>query len=179
MKTPRSTRPKPAEAQLRLVPPPPEVDEDSDYSDAMSAAGRFLGRRAHSELELRMKLRGFERATVDRVMERLRQVELLDDAAFAQAWVEERGHKKGRRALEAELRAKGVSGEDMSPALDSLAPAELDTATGLATRHLHRVARRPLRDQAAAISQMLMRRGFERDVAEEATRAVLPPEGWD
>ncbi len=38
---------------------------------------------------------------------------------------------------------------------------------------------KPLAHQAASIRQMLVRRGFDGEIADEATKAVLPPEGWD
>jgi regulatory protein len=145
----------------------------------MSAAGRFLARRSHSESELRTKLRRFDPEAIDLVIGRLWELDLLDDAAFAAVWVEERGRRKGRRALESELRAKGVAGHLIEGALAGLAPVELDQATALAASFVRRVARKPLGQQGAAIAQMLVRRGYEWEVAEEAARAVLPPEGWD
>jgi regulatory protein len=147
----------------------------------MEKAGRLLARRPHSRRELAIKLGagGFDDDVTEQVLERLEAMGLIDDAAFAGQWVDERGRRRGSRALAAELAAKGVS-RDVSE--QAMADAQLDetkVATELAARFLRRVADRPLRDQASRIMRMLVSRGFPYDVAEEATKAVLPPEGWD
>ncbi|MGI8775544.1 MAG: regulatory protein RecX [Actinomycetota bacterium] len=158
----------------------PVADEDDDYDELMKAAGRFLSRRSHSEAELRQKLgRRSDPAVIDRVVARLYELELLDDAAFAAAWVEERGDKKGRRALESELRGKGVASDVIAEALSGLDEVQRSGAVELATRYLRRVSHKPLREQASAIQQMLARRGYDYEVAEAAVTQVLPPEGWD
>lgn len=172
---------------LFAVPDPAEVetvdapgDDSDEYDQLMKAAGRFLARRSHSESELRQKLgRRADPGTIDRVIARLYELELLDDAAFAAAWVEERGSKKGRRALEGELRSKGVDSDAIAEAMAGLDEVQEEGAAALAERYLHRVSHKPLREQAAAIQQMLLRRGYDYEVAEAAAAQVLPPEGWD
>ena len=63
--------------------------------------------------------RGFPDDVAERVLDRFGEVGLIDDAAFARAWVTSRQAGRGlaRRALKAELRAKGVDGEDAEQAL--------------------------------------------------------------
>lgn len=168
--------PDPAEAAARA-----EDERLSDeYDDLMKAAGRSLARRSHSEAELRQKLgRKADPVVIERVVARLYELELLDDAAFAAAWVEERGAKKGRRALENELRGKGVATDAIAEAMAGLDEVQEAGAVALAERYVHRVSHKPLREQAAALQQMLLRRGYDYEVAEAATTEVLPPEGWD
>jgi regulatory protein len=120
---------------------------------------------------------GFDFDTIDRTLARLRQLRLVDDAEFARRWVAERANKRGRVALLAELEAKGI-GPDLAEAV--VQPIEEEgRAKALAARHLARVGDLPLSRQAARIQGMLLRRGFDEETAEAATRAVLPPEGWD
>ena len=80
-----------------------------------SAALRLLSYRPRSEAELRARLeqRGFAPAGVEDVISRLRQQGLVDDAAFARFWVENRESFRPRsRSLAAlELRRKGIAGE--------------------------------------------------------------------
>jgi regulatory protein len=163
---------------LELVPEEPAKDP---YRRGMEKAGRLLARRPHSRRELEMKLSaaGFEREIVGQVIERLEGLKLLDDAAFAAQWVDERGKRKGSRALAAELASRGVAREVSEEALDKAELDEEKVARELAGRWMRRVRNRPLRDQASRIMRMLVARGFSYEVAEEATKAVLPPEGWD
>ena len=87
------------------------------------AALRFLGARPRSEREIRDRLarHEFDVTVVDRVIERLRRINLVDDAAFAAYWVEQRAtHRpRGSRLLKQELRQKGVSHDVLAEALSS------------------------------------------------------------
>lgn len=89
----------------------------------LDAALRFLGARPRSEREIRDRLarHEFDVHVVDRVIERLRRLQLVDDAAFAAYWVEQRAtHRpRGSRLLKQELRQKGVSQDVLAEALPS------------------------------------------------------------
>ena len=56
------------------------------------------------------------------VLDRFTEVGLIDDAAFARAWVSSRQAGRGlaRRALSAELRAKGVDAEVAATAVEAV-----------------------------------------------------------
>jgi regulatory protein len=79
----------------------------------MDAAATFLGVRPRSVAETRGRLLhlGYPTALVDTVIERLMEMDYLDDAAFARAWVEsrDRARPRGDAALKRELALKGVS----------------------------------------------------------------------
>jgi regulatory protein len=151
--------------------------------EAMDRAGRYLAIRPRTEQEVRAKLAdaGFEAAVVDEVIGRLSDLRLVDDHAFARAWVTERSRTLGRAGvvLIAELVGKGVSREVAEAAVDEAAPEEESHAAEVAATLLRKVARLPLTDQAARLQQMLLRRGFAVESAAAGVRAVLPPEGWD
>jgi len=79
----------------------------------MDAAARFLAARPRSVDETRRRLvhLGYPSELVERVLERLVEMDYLDDAAFARAWVEsrDRAHPRGESALRRELALKGVA----------------------------------------------------------------------
>jgi regulatory protein len=95
---------------------------------AYDAALHFLGPRPRSEREIRDRLarHEFDPQIVDGVVVRLRRLRLVDDAAFAEYWVEQRAtHKpRGSRLLKQELRQKGVSQDVVSEALPDEDDAE-------------------------------------------------------
>jgi regulatory protein len=152
-------------------------------AEAMEKAGRLLARRSHSEAELHSKLRdaGFARPTIERVIDRLRHLGLVDDHDFARQWIEERVRKKGlpRATLIAELQAKGIERAVAEDAVTEAAIDEEALAIQLAGKLWRRVADKPLGKQATALAGMLARRGFGPDACEAGIRSVLPPEGWD
>jgi regulatory protein len=151
--------------------------------EAMEVAGKHLASRARSEREVRDKLRGadFDEDVIEQTVVRLTELGLLDDLAFATAWIEERSARRslGPRALKAELAAKGISREVADQALEAQGRDEEALATEAAERHLRKVARYPLQEQYGRLVQALLRRGFSAEAAGAGARAVLPPEGWD
>ena len=86
---------------------------------------RLLTARARTRAELAGQLtkRGYPDDVSARVLDRLAEVGLVDDADFAEQWVRSRrvNAAKGNRALAAELRTKGVAGDVIAAAL-----AEID-----------------------------------------------------
>jgi regulatory protein len=160
------------------------IDSAEDLrKEAMERAGRMLALRPRTEREIhdRLKEASFPEDVVDDTVDRLYELKLLDDEAFALDWITERTAKKGvgPRVLVAELQRKGIDRTTAEAALASSGIEEADTATAQAERLLHKVIRFPLKDQASKLQQMLMRRGFSWEAVEEAVKAVLPPEGWD
>jgi regulatory protein len=98
-----------------------ELVVNDQQARALDAALHFLGPRPRSEREIRDRLaRGeYVPQVVDRVVARLRELKLLDDAAFAAYWVDQRAtHKpRGSRLLKQELRQKGVAQDVVAEAL--------------------------------------------------------------
>src|SRR5688500_2853540 len=79
----------------------------------MAAAARLLEGRARSVAEVRRRLgaAGYRVDLVAGVIQRLLELGMLDDEAFARAWVasRDRARPRGERALRDELRLKGIA----------------------------------------------------------------------
>ncbi len=83
-----------------------------DPAVVLEAAARFLEVRARSVAEVRRRLTsaGYQADLVEGAITRLLDLGLLDDEAFARAWVEsrDRARPRGERAIRQELGLKGV-----------------------------------------------------------------------
>jgi regulatory protein len=149
---------------------------DRGSEDPVPAAIGLLARRAHSRSELNLKLRrrGYAPEAVDTAMTRLVELGYLDDRSFARGLVRQRGAVRGPLALSAELAAKGVDRAQADAALAEFDPqAQLLSATRLAER-LH--ARRPVtsyHEMLDGVGSKLLRRGFPATVVRAACRSVL------
>ena len=136
----------------------------------LEKALRILSFRAHSYAELFQKLSkaGFEEEAICPVLQKLLDNRLLDDAAFAAAWVSARAAKgMGPRRIAQELRQKGVSPSLYVPLLDVLAEeALLESAVALAEKHLLRSTKNAQKRTFDA----LIRRGFSFETAKAALR---------
>ena len=95
--------------------------------------------RTRAELATALRRRGIADEVATAVLERYDEVGIIDDAAFARAWVSSRHHGRGlaRRALASELRQRGVDAETVGEALTELDPdTEAATARALVERKL-------------------------------------------
>ena len=86
-----------------------------NFQRCLNAAFQFLSYRPRSEAETRerLKQRGYEDEEIEKVVAQLKRLDLLDDAAFAEFWKENRNsfRPRSQRMLKMELRRKGVESE--------------------------------------------------------------------
>lgn len=160
-----------------------------DAGDPQSVARiiclQLLAERARTRSELATVLR--RRAVPDdaaaAVLDRLDAVGLVDDAAFAEAWVHGRHTTRGlgRRALAAELRRKGVADDLAGDALAAVdEAAEEQRATELVLRRLRSIPASAPQDAAARrLVGMLSRKGYPPGLAYRVVRAALEQRGAD
>lgn len=90
---------------------------------ALNSAEDYLSRRGHSEKELYDKLcRKYPPAAAADAVARVKELGLLDDAAFAEAYAEELSRNKhfASRRILLELRKKGISREIAEKAVEGL-----------------------------------------------------------
>jgi regulatory protein len=128
----------------------------------LTAAYRYLGYRPRSESEVktRLKQRGFESDVVDVVLTRLKEQGLVDDAAFAQFWRENREafSPRSRWLTGRELRQKGIESEVIDQAV-----GDLDESDGAYRAALAKAGHWPLLDYQSfrrRLGDYLRRRGF-------------------
>lgn len=162
--------------------PPPSTSEPSREEQARALCLRLLTARSRTRAELAGQLakRGYPEDVGDRVLDRLTAVGLVDDADFAADWVQTRRANAGksRRALAAELQAKGVDQDVIGTALAGLdAGAERGRAEQLVRTKLRR---EKLTEDDARVTRrlvaMLARRGYSQTVACEVVIAELAAE---
>jgi regulatory protein len=166
-----------------------EVD---DPAIVLEAALRFLEARQRSVAEVRRRLStaGYREDLIAVALERLGDLGVLDDRAFASLWVEsrDRARPRGERALRQELRQKGIDSETIATTLeernagagddggeddDARPSADEAAARRLLARHAHALDRiadpRARRQRAYAL---LARNGFGPEIAAEVAREL-------
>ena len=150
------------------------IAEEDARGEAHETALRLLAARPRSgqEIQQRLRQRGFDAETADREVRRLRMAGLIDDAQFAESWVENRQRRAPRsaRALTGELRAKGIdrdiAGDATSEVDDEAAAIELARTRAARMMGVDSEARN------RRIAGLLQRRGFSYGVIERALRAL-------
>jgi regulatory protein len=150
----------------------------SSESVARTIALRLLESqpRTRAELARAMAKRGVPSDVAEEVLDRFVDVGLIDDAAFAQAWVDSRHRGKGldRRALASELRKRGVDDELARDALSSVTTDdEAVAAAALVRRRLRSMSSLPTDVQLRRCVSMLARKGFGGSLAYAVARRVI------
>ncbi len=109
-----------------------------DPAVVLEAAARFLEARPRSVAEVRRRLTtaGYRADLVEGAVERLLELGILDDEAFARMWVEsrDRARPRGERAIRQELGLKGVDRSTVDLVLAERREAAADTPSPTATR---------------------------------------------
>ncbi|MEU8893740.1 recombination regulator RecX [Streptomyces sp. NPDC048442] len=116
----------------------------------------------------------------DEVLSRFEEVGLINDAVFADAWVESRHHSKGlaRRALARELRTKGVEPSLIDEAVGQLdSEQEEATARELVARKLRSTRGLERDKRLRRLAGMLARKGYPEGLALRLVRQALEEEG--
>lgn len=156
------------------------LDQAADEEGAIRAALRMLERRAHARAELGRKLgsKGHSDAAVTAALLRLDQLGLIDDAAFADAYVSARaGRGRGAARLRRDLGALGVAEPIIMRALSALGDG---TTPDPWRRTLEQAERRagamrglPRQVRLRRLAAFLARRGFTGAEAHAAIRRMI------
>ncbi|MBM7442608.1 recombination regulator RecX [Streptomyces sp. HB132] len=138
--------------------------------------------RTRKQLADALRKREIPDEAAEEVLSRFEDVGLIDDAAFADAWVESRHHGRGlaRRALARELRTKGVDPVVIDEAVGQLDPEQEEgTARELVARKLRSTRGLDRDKRLRRLAGMLARKGYGEGMALRVVRQAIEAEGED
>ncbi|MBT3241060.1 MAG: hypothetical protein HON98_11910 [Chloroflexi bacterium] len=139
-----------------------EIKSKDEIEISLQRALNFLSYRPRSEEEVRKNLRKHDTdpEIIERIIERLQEGKLVNDVDFANLWVENRSdfRPRGRRALRAELRQKGVNDQTIEETLIDIDEEEL--AYRAAVKKSRRYKELEWLDFRKKMNGFLARRGF-------------------
>jgi regulatory protein len=161
-----------------LVPGAPEDDRGDPESVARGICLRALtgAPKTRQQLADLLATRGVPDEAAETVLDRFTEVGLIDDAAYARAWVSSRQAGRGlaRRALSAELRAKGVDPEVAAEAVEAVGDDdERDAARRLVARKAGAMSRLDRATATRRLMGMLARKGYNGGLAAAVIREAL------
>lgn len=136
--------------------------------------------RTRQQLADALRKREIPDEVAEEVLSRFEDVGLIDDGAFADAWVESRHRSRGlaRRALVSELRTKGVEAAVIDEAVGRLDPdQEEETARELVARKLRSTRGLDRDKRLRRLAGMLARKGYGEGMALRVVRRALEEEG--
>ena len=146
--------------------------------DCYQTALNLLGYRARTESEIRQRLarKGFGEPEIETAVNRLKASGLIDDAAFARTWSENRAAGSPRSAfiIKRELKIKGVDSDTADEAVSTVDDSE--AAFRAAQPRLKRLQSLPPEEGRRKLADFLRRRGFNWNTIER-TLERLKAEG--
>ena len=160
----------------------PRGPEDPRGPDPEAAARQIclrlltLAPRTRSQLADALRRRHIPGPAAEAVLDRFTEAGLIDDPAFARAWVESRHHGRGlsRRALSAELRRRGVADDDVHEAIELVDPdQEAATARQLIAGNVGATRGQPPVARVRKLMGMLARKGYGAALAYRVVREAL------
>lgn len=162
--------------------PPPQPTGPEQQARAICLRLLTGTPRTRRQLADALRKRGIPDDAAQQVLARFEDAGLIDDAAFAETWVESRHHGRGlaRRALARELRTRGVDSAVIDEAVGQLdADQEETTARELVERKLRATRGLDREKRLRRLASMLARKGYSEGVALRVVRRALEDEGED
>ena len=132
--------------------------------------------RSRQQLEDKLRQRGCDDEIATRVLDRMTQVGLVDDEAYAAMLVRsgQAGRGLAKKALAHQLRSKGVADETIEGALEGIdAPAERLRAEEVAAKAMRRLAGLEPAVQARRLAGVLGRKGYPPSVVYPVVRDAV------
>lgn len=139
---------------------------------------RLLSKEAYSEKQVQTKLygKGADTQTVSIVMEKLKAIDLIDDAAFAESFAKDVGALRlyGKNKILFELHRRGISPKVVAT-LEFPEKEELEKAFRYASFLNRKYVKSPSEKKATQAIASLISRGFDEAIAEQAVDACIKP----
>jgi regulatory protein len=132
--------------------------------------------RSRAQLEKKLRERGCDDDVARRVLDRMTEVGLVDDEAYAEMLVRSKQASRGlaRRALAHELRKHGINEDLAEEALGEVGSAqERAKAEELVAKKLRTMHGLPADVQARRLAGMLARKGYPGDIAWPVVRDAV------
>ncbi len=136
--------------------------------------------RTRAQLAQALHRGGVPAEAAESVLSRFADAGLINDAAFARAWVESRHHSRGlsRRSLSAELKRRGIDGEEIREAVDALDPEqEVATARRLVEQKMASTRGQPPQARARRAASLLARKGYPPGLTFRLIKEAMQQEG--
>jgi regulatory protein len=162
------------------MPRRPSAEEEYERGREICLRQLSYSARTRAQLATAMRRRGIEDGIAADILSRFETVGLVDDKAFAAAWVDSRhrGRGVGPRKLADELRRRGVDQKLTAESLSAITPEE-ERATALALVEVRLPATRgqPTHRRARRLTGILARKGYSPQVVYDVVREALATEG--
>ncbi len=146
-----------------------QIQLDGEKAAALDKALTHVSATAKTEKEIRSFLakKGYLPAVCDYVVEKMQGYNFINDGEYAKSYVAHAGAKKGGRLIKMELKAKGISDDEIDGALSQLDEKSQENA---ALALLQKYMRGKTADKETLVKafRYLMGKGYDYEIARSA-----------
>lgn len=156
------------------------VIEEKEIAEAKQKVLNLFNRRMYSEQEItdKLKKKGYEEGVITTVVQNLKDNSLIDDYAFAKAFIHDRLclNPKGSFQIAYELKQKGISQETINKVFseEKVVEGDFDRAFEIAKRRLETLKK--INDKVKIkrrLYNFLLRRGFSYEIIRGTLEQLL------
>ena len=151
-----------------------QIIKKAEFQKTLDKLIRYatLRPRSKREIELWFKKHKVHESMHKDLFNKLKRLELLDDKKFTKWWLEQRVafRPRGKRALVAELRQKGINRDLISDTLSEISLDEKKLAKKLLKNKQYKWERLSKTEARKKKSEFLARKGFSWDVIKELVK---------
>ena len=151
-----------------------DVVKKAEYQKTLDKLLRFAMVRPRSEKEITdyFRRKQIHESMHDKLLEKLRHLELLDDATFTKWWIDQRIQfkNKSRRVIEIELRQKGIGKDIIDDAFEGTVVDEEKMAKEVLSKKMYKWQNLEPREKRQKMSQYLAGKGFSWDLIEKVVK---------
>ncbi len=150
-----------------------EGEKDVALSKALSFV--TVSQKTKKQVRDHLTKKGYLPVVIEYVLDKMSDYRFVDDSAYAGTYCEWAAKKKGKKLIELELRAKGVSEEDMTEALEGVdEESQKKTARTLLQKYMR--GKEPNKETLAKAFRHLLSKGFDYETARGALSALADEE---
>jgi len=154
-----------------------DIVKKAEYQKTLDKLLRFAMVRLRSEKEVTdyFKRKKVHESMHEKLFEKLKHLELLDDVKFAKWWIDQRIQfkNKSKRVIQMELRQKGIGKEIIDEVFSETVIDEEKMAKELLAKKIYKWKNLEPREAKQKISQYLAGKGFSWDVIEKVVDSQL------
>jgi len=154
-----------------------QIEAEDNIQKAYNKVINYLSYRMRTEQEIRTYLKKEEitEGQIHRIVNRLKDSDLIDDLEFAKMFVRTRMNTsvKGPGLIQKELHAKGISDQNAIMALEQFPPeGQKEKALKIAKKRLNRRSKHSFQKQLDQVRAALIRNGYSADIVSKAIKEV-------
>jgi len=153
-----------------------QIESEESYNKAYQKTLNYLNYSLRSEKQVRdyLKKNEFDLYS-ERIIESLKDSQLIDDLNFAQSYVRTQANvkQKGPRNIEQKLKHRGVSDTDIMTALEEYPPEQqFENAVVLAEKKWNKTRNSSEFEAVQKVKKYLVNKGYEFSMADQAIEEI-------